>query len=82
MGSLNPFKKPKKPDDSALRAQEARIAEQEKIAAADEAEREVMEEKKKKASISARRGRSGGTSLLTGLETGVAPEDQKRSNLG
>ncbi|MGB0818371.1 MAG: hypothetical protein ACPGQQ_05620 [Candidatus Puniceispirillaceae bacterium] len=85
MGRLNPFSKPK--DNSAQiraqqAAQEARIREQEAKLAKEEKERQEKEEAKKKASLSARKGRSGGTSLLTGLETGVTPEDQKRGTLG
>lgn len=85
MSKLNPFKKPKKPkvDTRAIEAQEKRLAEQEKKLAAEEKAREEAEEKKKKAALNARRGRSGGISLLTGLETGVAPVDEsKRGNLG
>ncbi|MGB0817845.1 MAG: hypothetical protein ACPGQQ_02975 [Candidatus Puniceispirillaceae bacterium] len=86
MGKLNPFKKPKAPDNSALiaqqKAQEKRVAEQEAKLAAEEKAREEEEKKKKTASLSARRGRSGGTSLLTGLETGVAPVEEKRGSLG
>jgi hypothetical protein len=70
------------PDYSAIRAQEKRLKEQEEKLAAEEAARKAEEEKKKKAALSARKGRSGGTSLLTGLETGVSPEDEKRGSLG
>lgn len=84
MGGL--VSKPKRPDNSAaIRAQkeqERKLAEQEAKIAAEEKARAEEEEKKKKAAAAARRGRSGGTSLLTGLETGVAPEDQKRGSLG
>lgn len=79
MGSLNPFKKPKKPDTSALEAQEKRLKEQEATLAADEAERK----KKEEATRRSRAGRSGARSLLSGLETGVASEDNgKRGSLG
>lgn len=71
-----------KVDDSAIRAQEQRLKEQEEKLAAEEAARKAEEEKKKKAALSARKGRSAGTSLLTGLETGVTPKDQKRGSLG
>lgn len=74
MGSLNPFKKPKQ-DTSAIEAQEKRIKEQEEKLAA--------EEKQKKATLNARKARSGKNSLLSGLETGVtAVDDEKRGSLG
>jgi membrane protein involved in colicin uptake len=78
--------KPSAPDNSAaIRAQKeqaAKLKAQEEKLAAEEAEREAAAEKKKKAELTARKGRGGGASLLTGLETGVAPEDQKRGSLG
>lgn len=78
MGKLNPFKKPKV-DKSAIEAQEKRLAEQEAALAKEEEERK----KKEEAALNARRGRSSGrASLLTGLETGINTEDQKRGNLG
>lgn len=68
-----------KPDTSALRAQEKKVAEQ-------EAELERQEREKKKAASAkdrALRGRNAGRqSLLSGLETGVAPTEQKRGTLG
>lgn len=82
MGKLNPFKKVIKPDTSAIEAQEKRLREQEKKFAAEEKVRKEQEFKKKQSALSARRGRSGGVSLLTGLETGVTPEDEKRNLLG
>jgi hypothetical protein len=84
MGKVKRIFSPSKPkvDTSAIRAQEQRLKEQEEKLAKEEADRKAQEEQKKKASLSARRGRSGGTSLLTGLETGIAPEDQKRNSLG
>lgn len=77
MGDLNPFKS-KKPDTSALEAQEKRIKEQEKEIAAQEKARKEAELARRQA----RRGAQGSRSLLSGLETGVAPEDEKRANLG
>lgn len=82
MGKLNPFKKPKKPDTSAIEAQEKRVREQEQKLAAEEKARKEQEAKKKQSALSASRGRSGGVSLLTGLETGVTPEVEKRGSLG
>lgn len=77
-----------KPDTSAIekaqkeQARQAKLLrEQEEKLAAEEKARAEEEEKKKQAALSARRGRSGGTSLLTGLETGVAKDD-KRGSLG
>ena len=83
MSDLNPFKKPKAPkqDTSALQAQEARLKEQEEKLAAEEAEREAKDKRRRESELNARRGRSGGRSLLFGLETGVATDD-KRGTLG
>jgi hypothetical protein len=81
MGSLNPFSKPKQ-DDSALRAQEARLAEQEAKIAADEKAAAEKKNKQQKAALSAQQNQSGPRSLLSGLETGVAPADEKRASLG
>ncbi len=78
MGKLNPFKSPSKPDTSALEAQEARLAAEEKKLAQDEADRTRKEQATKKA----RSGRGGSRSLLSGLETGVSSEGEKRGNLG
>lgn len=71
-----------KPDTSALREQEKRLAQQEKKLAAEEKSRKEQEAKKKKATLQARQGQRGARSLLSGLETGVSPEDEKRPNLG
>lgn len=77
MGSL--FSGPSKPDTSHIEAQEKRVAEQEAKLASEEAARE----RKEKATAAARRGRSGKKSLLSGLETGVAADDEeKRGSLG
>ncbi len=68
-----------KPDDSALKAQEARVAEQEK----ELAEQETNQNRKEQARLNARSRRgANNNSLLSGLETGVAPADAKRGNLG
>jgi len=85
MGKFKPSA-PKAPDNSAaIRAQKEQAAklkaQEEKLAAEEKAKAEAAE-KKKKAELTARRGRGGGASLLTGLETGVAPEDEKRGSLG
>jgi len=78
MGDLNPFKK-KKPDTSAIEAQEKRLAEQEAAVEADAEE----QRRKEQATKRSRAGRAGSRSLLSGLETGVTPEDQgKRGSLG
>lgn len=71
-----------KPDTSALEAQEKRVKEQEAKLAAEEKARTEAEAKKKKAELQARQGQRGARSLLSGLETGVATEDQKRASLG
>lgn len=79
MGGLNPFKKPKKPDTSALQKQEALLKKQE----AEQRKAEQERKRKEEAALNARRGRSGRQSLLTGLETGVTPvDDDKRTSLG
>ena len=79
MGSLNPFKKP---DTSALAAQEAKLAEQEKKQAAEETARKKQEALSAKSGRQARQGSRGQKSLLSGLETGVAPVEEKRGSLG
>ena len=69
-------------DDSALKAQQEKLAQQEARLAAEEA---TADKKKKsaKAAKSAQLGRSGKASLLSGLETGITPESAgKRGNLG
>lgn len=79
MGGI--ISKPKAPDTSAIRAQEARLAEQERKQAEEEKKRQEKADRERKAEANARRGRSGRASLLTGLETGVQT-DEKRSTLG
>ena len=65
--------------EQLIRDQENRLKEQEAKALSDEEERK----KKEAASAAARKGRAGGSSLLSGLETGVTPvEDGKRTSLG
>lgn len=59
--------------------QEQRLKQQEADAATKEEERR----RKESASNRAKRGRSGGSSLLSGLETGIAPvADTRRKTLG
>lgn len=67
-----------KPDTSALKAQQEKVAAQEAKLEAEELERK----KKEMANRKARTGRSGAGSLLVGLETGVTPTDEKRGSLG
>lgn len=67
VSSLMP--KPKKPDDSALKLQEKRIADEEKRLA-DERKQKAMQQ-------TTGRSRGGRSSLLSGSETGV-----KRTTLG
>lgn len=81
MGKLNPFKS-KKPDTSAIEAQEKRLAEQEKKIAAEEKARKEAEARKKKADMQARQGQRGGRSLLSGLEIGVGDQEDTRGTLG
>lgn len=83
MGRLNPFSKPKAPDNRALLSQQREVAEREKRMAEQEAQRESEEERRRKATASARRGaQAGSRSLLSGLETGVTPEGGRRASLG
>ena len=65
-----------KQDDSALKAQEAKLAKQEAKLEAEEKENAL----KKNATLKSKRGRQGTQSLLSGLETGVS--DDKRQSLG
>jgi hypothetical protein len=75
-----------KTDTSAIKRQEQTLRDQENRLKAQEAEQDAAEEERKKkeaGSRSARSGRTGGFSLLSGLETGVAPvSDGKRTQLG
>jgi hypothetical protein len=73
------FSKPKMPDTSA---QERALAEQEARLKAEEDAAAEEERKKKAAATSARRGQSGGTSLLTGFDTGVSATASTRKSLG
>ncbi len=77
MGAV--FSKPKMPDTSA---QEAALAAQEAKLKAEEEAMAEEERKKKAAATSARKGQSGGASLLTGFDTGVTPTATKRTSLG
>lgn len=75
-----------KVDKAAQARQQALLAEQEARLKRQEEEQTLAEENRKKAEAAsgrARRGRAGGESLLSGLETGVAPIDpSKRTSLG
>lgn len=73
-------------DKGAQARQQALLAEQEARLKRQEEEQTKAEEDRKKAEAAAgraRRGRAGGDSLLSGLETGVSPVDPtKRTALG
>lgn len=75
-----------KVDTSAVQRQEQLLKEQEDRLKAQEAAADLDEEERKKkeaAAAAARRGRAGTGSLLSGLETGVAPvDDGRRTTLG
>ncbi len=75
-----------KVDKAAQARQEQMLAEQDARLKKQEEEQAKAEEDRKKAEAAsgrARRGRAGGESLLSGLETGVAPIDpSKRTSLG
>lgn len=77
MGAV--FSKPKMPDTSA---QERALAEQEAKLKAEEAAMAEEERKKKAAMSTARKGQSGGASLLTGFDTGVTATSNARKSLG
>lgn len=78
--------KPPAVDQSAIKRQQAFADTQEqrlKQQEADAASAEEIRRKKDAASNRAKRGRSGGDSLLSGLETGIAPvADTRRKTLG
>lgn len=67
---------PPKPDTTALKRQENELMLQEKEQDAAERKQRL----KKESADRARRGATGGGSLLTGLETGITPV--KRTSLG
>lgn len=77
---------PPKPDTSAIKKQQALVDEQEGRLRQQEADALSEEEQRKKrdaASTRARKGRAGGASLLSGLETGVEPvQGGRRTTLG
>ncbi len=77
MGGIVGGSKPKV-DTSALEAQKKATAEAEARQAAAEAEKQ----RKEKAGLKAKQGRTGGNSLLSGLETGVTPVEGRRTSLG
>jgi hypothetical protein len=70
----------------AIQRQEALIREQENRLKEQEAAAKMAEDERKKkeaATAAARRGRSSGSSLLSGLETGIQPvESGTRTTLG
>lgn len=78
-------KKPKAPDTSGLKRQEEQLSQQENRLKQQEADALSQEETRKKreaASNRAKKGRTGGASLLSGLETGITPVSEKRKTLG
>lgn len=75
-----------KVDTSGIQRQEKMLREQEDRLKAQEAQAKTAEEERKKkeaAAAAARKGRTGGQSLLSGLETGIEPvESGTRTTLG
>lgn len=75
-----------KPDTSAIKRQQELADQQDARLKQQEADQLTEEEQRKKreaASSRARKGRSGGDSLLSGLETGIKPVDSGlRKQLG
>lgn len=77
-------KKPKV-DNSLLKTQEKSIKEQEARLKAQEEKASAVEQERKRREAATKKARAGATggSLLSGLETGVAPVDpSKRTTLG
>lgn len=72
-------------DTAAIQKQKDLIASQENslnLQEKNQADQDALRKKKELAANNARRGRAGGGSLLSGLETGVTPTAEKRATLG